>query len=58
MEEDPWPELSKLYSSGMEIKGKVMKNLDKGVIFELDNNIIHLNYNKNLILRENIQFDH
>ena len=39
MEEDPWEDLSNKYSSGLSIKGKVIKILDKGIIFELEEGV-------------------
>ena len=39
MEEDPWEELSNKYSSGLSINGRVIKILDKGVIFELEEGV-------------------
>ena len=39
MEEDPWEELSNKYSSGLSINGRVIKILDKGIIFELEEGV-------------------
>ena len=39
LQDNPWDTLSDEYTSGKNIKGKVIKILDKGVIFSLDDNI-------------------
>ena len=39
VEEDPWPELRMQYHSGRVVEGTVIRALDKGIIFELDNDL-------------------
>ncbi len=39
VEEDPWPELRAMYHSGKVVEGTVIRALDKGVIFQLDNDL-------------------
>ena len=39
IEEDPWNDLKEVFTSGKMIKGKVLRVLDKGVIFTLDHDL-------------------
>ncbi|MFQ6610295.1 MAG: 30S ribosomal protein S1, partial [Fidelibacterota bacterium] len=39
VEEDPWPELRVQYHSGRVVEGTVIRALDKGIIFQLDNDL-------------------
>jgi len=38
-EDDPWPELSKIFESGKEIEGEIVRILDKGIILSLEHNV-------------------
>ena len=37
--DDPWPELVKLFETGKEVEGEVVRILDKGIILMLDHNV-------------------
>ena len=39
VEEDPWPELRTQYHSGRVVEGTVIRALEKGIIFQLDNDL-------------------
>lgn len=39
LEEDPWEEISSQYSSGKKVEGTVIRVLEKGIIFDLGDNI-------------------
>ncbi len=37
--EDPWPEIVKIYDSGNEVSGEIIRVLDKGIIIQLENEV-------------------
>ena len=39
MEDDPWPEMSKVFESGKTVEGEIVHILDKGIILSLENEI-------------------
>ena len=39
MEDDPWPEMSKVFESGKTVEGEIVHILDKGIILSLENGI-------------------
>ena len=39
MEDDPWPEMSKVFESGKTVEGEIIRILDKGIILSLENEI-------------------
>lgn len=39
VETDPWPELKTVFTAGTIVKGKVLLVLDKGIIFQLENDL-------------------
>tara|TARA_Y100000590_G_scaffold242822_1_gene272933 strand:- start:6939 stop:8852 length:1914 start_codon:yes stop_codon:yes gene_type:complete len=39
IEDDPWPELSKIFEGGKKVEGEIMRILDKGIILSLENDV-------------------
>ena len=39
MEDDPWPDMSKVFESGKTVEGEIVHILDKGIILSLENGI-------------------
>ena len=39
VEEDPWPELVKIFETGKEVEGKIVRILDKGIILLLEQEV-------------------
>ena len=39
MEDDPWPEMAKVFESGKTVEGEIVRILDKGIILSLENEI-------------------
>ena len=39
MEDDPWPEMSKVFKAGKTVEGEIVHILDKGIILSLENEI-------------------
>ena len=39
MEDDPWPDMSKVFESGKTVEGEIVHILDKGIILSLENEI-------------------
>ena len=39
MEDDPWPDMSKVFESGKTVEGEIVYILDKGIILSLENGI-------------------
>ena len=39
MEDDPWPEMSKVFKAGKTVEGEIVHILDKGIILSLENGI-------------------
>ncbi len=36
---DPWPEIIKIFETGKEVSGRIIRVLDKGIILELENDV-------------------
>ena len=39
VEEDPWPELVKIFETGKEVEGEIVRILDKGIILQLEQEV-------------------
>ncbi len=39
IEDDPWPELSKIFEGGKKVEGEIIRILDKGIILSLENDV-------------------
>ena len=39
IEDDPWPELSKIFEGGKKVEGEIVRILDKGIILSLENDV-------------------
>ena len=39
VEEDPWPELVKIFETGKEVEGEIVRFLDKGIILQLEKEV-------------------
>jgi len=39
VEEDPWPELVKIFETGKEVEGEIVRILDKGLILQLEQEV-------------------
>ena len=39
VKEDPWPELVKIFETGKEVEGEIVRILDKGIIVQLDQEV-------------------
>ncbi|MCJ8347905.1 S1 RNA-binding domain-containing protein, partial [bacterium] len=40
LEEDPWENVNSLYPTGKEVKGAIIRMLDRGVVLELESGLI------------------
>ncbi len=52
VQEDPWPELKTIYTSGKTVSGEIIRVLDKGIIFKLENDLEGIVPMKNLAKHE------
>ena len=39
VEEDPWPELVKIFETGKDVEGEIVRILDKGIILQLEQEV-------------------
>lgn len=52
VQEDPWPELKTIYTSGKTVSGEIIRVLDKGIIFKLENDLEGIVPMKNIAKHE------